>query len=72
MASWSMPESQFLVGAFQMSAMIWDKNDATIEISREHSDFFVRNMAALLCEERLALSVFRSDGLIYGGFPLGS
>jgi HK97 family phage major capsid protein len=70
--SWSMPESQFMVGAFGMAAMIWDRNDATIEVSREHSDFFVRNMAALLCEERLALTVFRSDALVYGGFPFGS
>jgi HK97 family phage major capsid protein len=70
--SWSMAESQFLVGAFAMSAMIWDKNDATIEISREHASFFVQNMAALLVEERLALTVFRSDSLIYGGFPFGS
>ena len=70
--SWSMAESQFLVGAFAMAAMVWDRNDATIEISREHADFFVRNMAALLCEERLALTVFRSDALIFGGFPFGS
>jgi HK97 family phage major capsid protein len=70
--SWSMPESQFLVGAFAMAAMIWDRNNATVEISREHADFFVRNMAALLVEERLALTVFRSDALVYGGFPFGS
>lgn len=70
--SWSMPESQFLVGAFALAAMIWDRNNATVEISREHADFFVRNMAAILVEERLALTVFRSDALIYGGFPFGS
>ena len=70
--SWSMPESQFLVGAFAMAAMVWDRNNATVEISREHADFFVRNMAAILVEERLALTVFRNDALIYGGFPFGS
>jgi HK97 family phage major capsid protein len=70
--SWSMAESQFLVGAFAMAAMVWDRNNATIEISREHSDYFVRNLAAILCEERLALTVFRSDALIFGGFPFGS
>jgi HK97 family phage major capsid protein len=70
--SWSMTESQFLVGAFSMAAMIWDRNNATIEVSREHASFFIQNMAALLCEERLALTIFRSDALIYGGFPFGS
>jgi hypothetical protein len=65
-----MAESQFLVGS-SMAAMIWDRNDASIEISREHSDFFTRNLAAILVEERLALTVLRA-ALIYGGFPGGS
>jgi hypothetical protein len=43
-----MTEGQFLVGAFQMSATIWDRMDATVEISREHSDYFIRNTAAPL------------------------
>jgi len=68
----SMAESQFLVGAFDMAAAVWDRNQATIEISREHSDFFTRNLAAILCEERLALTVFRPLALVYGGFPYGS
>jgi HK97 family phage major capsid protein len=68
----SMSEGQFLVGAFSLAAAIWDKDDATVEVSREHSDFFVKNMAAILCEERLGLTVFRTDALIYGGFPFGS
>jgi HK97 family phage major capsid protein len=67
----SMAQSQFLVGA-SMAAMIWDRNQATVEISREHASFFVENMAAILCEERLGLTVFRPLALIYGGFPYGS
>jgi HK97 family phage major capsid protein len=68
----SMPRGQFLAGAFSMAAAIWDRNGATVEISREHSDFFVRNLVAILCEERLALTVFRDDALVFGGFPFGS
>jgi HK97 family phage major capsid protein len=67
-----MPESSFLVGAFRTAAAVWDRSDATIEISREHSDYFVRNMIAVLAEERVALTVFRSDAMIVGGFPYGS
>jgi hypothetical protein len=48
-----MARGQFLVGAFNLAAAIWDRNDATVEISRDHSDFFIRNMCALLAEERL-------------------
>ena len=68
----AMTQGQFLVGAFQLGATIWDRADATVEISREHSDYFVRNMAAILCEERLALTVYRPLAFIYGGFPFGS
>jgi hypothetical protein len=46
--------------------------DATVEISREHSDFFVRNLAAVLCESRLALTVYRPTAFVTGGFPFGS
>jgi HK97 family phage major capsid protein len=71
-SSFSMPESQFLVGAFAMAAAIHDRADATVEVSREHSDFFIRNMVAILVEERLALTVYRPDALVFGGFPFGS
>jgi HK97 family phage major capsid protein len=70
--SWSMPESQFLVGSFAMGAAVWDRNQATVEISREHSDYFVRNLAAILCESRLAMTVFRPTAFVWGGFPFGS
>ncbi len=36
------------------SAAIWDRWDATVEVSREHQDFFIKNMVAILCEEKLA------------------
>ena len=68
----SIAQGQFLVGAFRLAAGIWDREDATVEVSREHSDFFVKNMVAILCEERLALTVYRPLALIYGGFPFGS
>jgi HK97 family phage major capsid protein len=71
-ATYAMPRSQFLVGAFAMAAAIWDRDDATVEVSREHSDFFIKNMVAILAEERLTLTVYRPSALVYGGFPYGS
>jgi len=71
-ATKSMARGQFLAGAFGMAAAIWDRASATVEISREHSDFFIKNMVAILVEERLALTVFRPSALVYGGFPFGS
>lgn len=68
----SMSRGNFLVGSFRMSGAIWDRDDATVELSREHADFFIRNMVAILCEERLALTIYRPEGLVYGSFPFGS
>jgi HK97 family phage major capsid protein len=74
---WSLPlvisqkiaDNQFLVGNFQLGAAIWDRQDATVEVSREHSSFFTQNMVAILCEERVALTVFRSGAFVSGSFP---
>jgi HK97 family phage major capsid protein len=68
----SMTQGQFLVMDSNQAGMIFDRQDATVEVSREHSDYFVRNMAAVLVEERLALAVFKSEAVIYGGLPFGS
>src|SRR5439155_25872626 len=57
--SHAMAAGQFLVGAFNVGAQIWDREDATVEISREHASFFIQNMCAILAEERLALAVYR-------------
>jgi hypothetical protein len=35
----------------------WDREQASVGISREHAHFFTRNPAAILCEERLALTI---------------
>jgi HK97 family phage major capsid protein len=49
-----------------MAAQIWDREDATVRISENVNDHFIRNMVAILAEERLALAVYRSAALVYG------
>jgi HK97 family phage major capsid protein len=58
----------FLVGAFRMAAQVWDREDANVEVSTEHSDFFVKNLVAIRAEERLALTVYRPGAFITGSF----
>lgn len=65
----SMTAGQFLTANYSMAAMLWDRQDATVELSREDSDNFRRNMVTILAEERLALAVFRATALIKGAFP---
>src|SRR5690606_8890190 len=56
----------FTVGAFDLASQIWDRMDATIEMSREDRDNFVKNMLTILCEERLALAHYRPTAIITG------
>lgn len=52
----AMPENTALVGDFRF-AVLWDREQAAISVSDSHSDFFVRNLLAVLGEERLAFGV---------------
>lgn len=54
-----------LVGSFAMGAQLWDRMGATIDVSTEHSDYFVKNMVAIRCEERVGLTVYRPGAFIY-------
>lgn len=57
--------TKFLTGAFNMAAQIFDAEDASIEVGFENDDF-TRNLLTILCEERLALAVYRPEAFIYG------
>lgn len=64
----SITAGTFLVGSFTMGAQIWDRQDAAVQISYEDGDNFKKNMATLLAEERLALTVYRPAAFISGSF----
>lgn len=64
----SQTEGDFLVGGFAQAATIVDRDDATVRVAEQHADFFIKNMVAILAEERAALVVFRPAALIKGSF----
>lgn len=64
----AVDEGEFLVGAFRLAAEVWDRQDATVDISTEDRDNFIKNMVTIRAEERLALTVFRPEALIFGDF----
>lgn len=68
LATQAMTVDKFLAGAFGLSAQVFDREDASIQISDEDGDNFKKNMVTILCEERLALAVYREEALIYGDF----
>lgn len=65
-ATQSMALGSFLCGAFDMGGAIYDREEMTVRISDQHQDFFTRNLIAILCEERLALVVYRPTAFVTG------
>ena len=53
-----------LTGAFGTGAQLYDREQASIRISEQHSDFFVRNAIVVLAEQRLALAVKRPEAFV--------
>ena len=64
----SIASGTFLVGGFNMGAQLWDRQDAAVQISYEDGDNFKKNMATILAEERLALTIFRPAAFVSGSF----
>ncbi len=64
----ALASGTFLVGDFQNAAVIHNRQEATIEVSNSHSDFFTRNLIAVRGEERIALAVHRPAGFVTGSF----
>jgi len=60
----AITEGVALVGAFGTGAQLYDREAASIRISEQHSDFFVRNAIVVLAEERLALAVKRPEAFV--------
>lgn len=67
----AITSGKFLLGA-GTGAQIFDREDASVTVSTEHSDFFTNGKAAILAEERLALAVYRPESFVYGEFTLGA
>lgn len=52
-----------MVGDFSM-AVLWDREQASISISDSHSDFFIRNLVAILAELRAAFGVLKPNAFV--------
>jgi HK97 family phage major capsid protein len=67
-ATTAMSLGDYLVGAFRMAAQVWDRQSATISVSNQDRDNFVKNLVTILCETELALTVYRPEALVKGDF----
>lgn len=62
----AMPAGEFLVGAFEEGATIFDRMDVEVLVSTENADDFEKNLVSIRIEERLALATFRPDAFVTG------
>ncbi|WP_280441069.1 phage major capsid protein [Nocardia brasiliensis] len=52
-----------LLGDFA-KAVLWDREQTTVTMTDSHEDFFVRNLVAILAEERVAFAVTRPSAFV--------
>jgi len=58
----------FLVGAFNVAAQIFDRMAIDVLLSTENDKDFENNMITIRAEERLALAVYRPEAFVAGQF----
>lgn len=57
----SMPVTRILAGSWGQGATVFDRENVTIRVGDQHSDYFINNKVVILAEKREALAVFRPD-----------
>jgi len=59
----SMVAGKALVGS-SMGATIFEREGVTVRVGDQHNDYFVKNLVAILAEERIGLAVHRPDWFV--------
>ena len=65
--SHGLAAGDFVAGS-GFAATIYDREEVTVRVAEQHADFFVKNMVALLCEERIGFTVERPAAIVAGDF----
>lgn len=66
--STAITAGQFLTGDYRLGAQLFDRKQATLEMSYENEDNFIKGMVTVRIAERLVLCVYRAKCFIYGSF----
>lgn len=59
----AIPVGTGLVGDFSV-CVLWDREQASISVSDSHSDFFTRNLVAILAELRAAFGILKPNAIV--------
>jgi HK97 family phage major capsid protein len=63
-----MPVDKFPIGDFRRAATLYDRQEATVALSTEDGDNFVRDLVTIRAESRLGLAVKNGAALSFGDF----
>lgn len=67
----AIPQGTGVVADFK-TCVLWDREQASIQVSDSHADFFVRNLVAILAEMRAAFGVIRPKAICTFDIEAGS
>ena len=59
----AVPAGTAYVGNFR-KCVLWDREQATIQASDSHSDFFIKNLVAILAEMRAAFGILQPNAIV--------
>jgi HK97 family phage major capsid protein len=68
----AMPASTFLIGDWNMGAVLYDREDVSVRVSESHADYFIKNGVAVLAEERYTLAIPLPNAFCKGAFTVAS
>ena len=66
----AQPVGTFLIGDWNMGAVIYDRESVSIRVSESHASFFVENGVAILGEERYTLAIPLPKAFCKGSFAV--
>lgn len=65
--SFGLDAGDFIAGS-SLAGTIYDREDVSVRVSEHHAGFFIQNMVAILCEERIGFTLERPAAIVSGSF----
>ena len=66
----TMTQGKFMVGAFDMAAQVWNRQGTVVEMSEADDTNFQKNLVTVRAEARLALAIYRPASIQYGNLTV--
>lgn len=68
----AIPVGQFILGDWQMGAVIYDRESVSVAVSEQHSDNFTKNAVTIRGEERFTLAIPLPKAFAKGSFAVAA